>query len=128
MGPSRSGRSRRDAGTSRLGCIVRLALVLAAAYYAFQLLEPYVRYLRIQDALEQQATFGVNLSDHEIRQRVVVEVVKLGLPEEAKTVYIQRVKGEKIVIWLEYTETIKLPGFRREFHFAPRAERGLWRP
>ena len=127
MGPSRSGRWSRDAGTSRLGCLVRLAVVLAAAYYSFHLLEPYVRYLRIQDTLKQQATFAVNLSDDEIRRRVREEVVKLGLPEEAKTVHIRRIKGEKIEIWLEYTETIELPGFRRDFHFTPRAERGLWR-
>lgn len=127
MGPSRSGRPRRDAGTSRLGCLVRLAVVLAAAYYAFHLLEPYVRYLRIQDTLKQQAAFAVNLSDDEIRRRVREDVVKLGLPEAAKTVHIRRTKGEKIEIWLDYTETIELPGFRREFHFTPRAERGLWR-
>jgi hypothetical protein len=106
---------------------VRLALVLAAGYYAFHLLEPYVRYLRIQDTLKQQATFAVNLSDDEIRRRVVSDVVKLGLPESAKRVYIQRIKGERIVIWLEYTETIELPGFKRDFHFMPKAERGLWR-
>lgn len=127
MGPNRSGRRRADVGASRLGCLVRLALVLAAGYYAFHLLEPYVRYLRIQDTLKQQATFAVNLSDQEIRRRVVEDVVKLGLPESAKTVYIDRIKGERIVIWLEYTETIALPGFKRDFHFTPRAERGLWR-
>lgn len=127
MAPSRSGRGRRDAGTSRLGCVARLAVVLVAAYYGFHLLEPYVRYFRIQDTLKQQATFAVNLSDDEIRRRVREDVVKLGLPEAAKIVHIRRTKGEKIEIWLDYTETIELPGFRREFHFKPRAERGLWR-
>lgn len=127
MGPSPSGRWRGRAGASRLGCLVRLALVIAGGYYAFHLLDPYVRYLRIRDTLKQQAAFAVNLSDAEIRRRVQEDVRKLGLPKEAERVHIQREPGKRIVIWLEYTEMIELPGFKREFNFQPRAERGLWR-
>lgn len=127
MGPSPSGRRLGRAGAGRLGCLVRLALLVAAGYYAFHLLEPYVRYLRARDVLEQQATFAVNLTDDQIRRRVQVEVQKLGLPKEAQRVHIQREPGEKITIWIEYTETVELPGFKREFQFKPRVERGLWR-
>lgn len=127
MARSLSGRLRDPAGNGRLGCLLRLAVVLVAGYYGFFLLEPYVRYLRIQDTLKQQAAFAVNLSDEQIRQRVIQDVRRLGLPPEAEKVHIQRTRGERIVIWLEYTETIALPGFKREFTFQPKAERGLWR-
>lgn len=127
MARSRSGRWRNQAGNGRLGCLVRLAVVAAAGYYGFHLLDPYVRYLRIRDALQQQATFAVNLSDTEIRRRVQREVRKLGLPKEAEQVHIRRTKGERIVIWLEYAEVVELPGFKREFSFRPQAERALWK-
>ncbi len=52
---------------------------------------------------------------------------KLGLPEEANRVHIQRKPGEKITIWIEYTETLDLPGFKPELHFRPQVERGLWK-
>jgi hypothetical protein len=127
MGPSPSGRRLGRAGTGRLGCLVRLALLVAAGYYAFHLLEPYVRYLRARDVLDQQAAFAVNLTDDQIRHRVQEEVQKLGLPAEAQRVHIHREPGEKITIWIQYTETIQLPGFKREFTFTPRVERTLWR-
>jgi hypothetical protein len=127
MAHSPSGSRLGAAGQSRLGCVVRLAILAAAIYYGFHLTEPYVRYLRIKDTIAQAAAFAVNLSDEEIRRRIVEDVRRLGLPKEAEQVHIQRQKGERIVIWIEYTETVQLPGLRREVRFRPRAERGLWR-
>lgn len=128
MAPGPSGRGLGDAGIGRLGCLVRLAVLAAATYYGLQILDPYVRYLRIRDAVHQQATFAVTLTDQAIRQRLVEEVRRLGLPNEAERIHVQRPTGDRIIIWLEYRESVKLPGFERELHFRPRVERALWRP
>lgn len=127
MARSPSGRRLGDAGVGRLGCLVRLGILAAATYYGLQILDPYVRYLRVRDAMHQQAAFGVTLTDQAIRQRLLEEVRRLGVPKEAERIRIERPGGEKIIIWLEYREKVKLPGFERELHFRPRVERTLWR-
>ena len=112
-------RARR--GASRLGCLLLLVLLAAAAYFAVNVGEVYYRYYRFRDAMGQQARFAVRASDVSVQQRLRAVADSLGLPEAAGNVSIRRSPG-LIEVWSEYFEQVELPLFVREFHFTPSAE------
>ena len=109
-------------GTSRLGCLVSLLLLSAVAYFGFNIGEVYFRFLRLKDAMVQEARFAHNRTDEAIRLRLVAAVDSLGLPAEAGRMVIRR-ESARIIISTDYIEHVELPLFVREFRFAPQVVR-----
>ena len=109
-------------GTSRLGCLVSLLVISAVAYFGFNIGEVYVRFLRLKDAMVQEARFAHNRSDEAIRLRLVAVADSLGLPEEAGRMIIRR-ESARIIISTNYSEHVELPMFVREFRFAQQVVR-----
>lgn len=117
-------RSRR--GSSTLGCLVSLALFVAALYYGVNIGEVYIRYYQLLDEMQSQARLAPGLSDAVIRRRILDRVDELGLPDEAQNVTVTRsARPARIVIETRYSETLHLPLVTPTFHLHPRAEEGL---
>lgn len=108
-------------GTSKLGCLVTLLLVVTVAYFGFNIGEVYLRYFRYRDEMEQEARFASKADDDDIKRRLASFADSLGLPEEATRVTVHR-SGDRIRISAGWTETVELPLFVRQFHFAPSVE------
>lgn len=119
MGRSRSGRLDNELGVGQLGCLLRLALAVAVIWVGIKVADPYMKNAQLKDSMSQTARFAQTLSDSEMRRRIVAEVRKLNLPQEAERIRIQRRSGREIVIWTEYTITLRLPKFERELTFRP---------
>lgn len=111
-------------GMSRLGCLVTTVLVAAAGYVAVYAGEPYVRYLRYKDAMEQEARFAARMTDDQIRRRLQLTADSLGLPPGAQEIGIRRTERQ-ITIWADYAEVVQLPLLSRDLHFQPRVERSF---
>ncbi len=111
-------------GTSRLGCLVSVLLVVTIAYFGFNIGEVYLRYFRLRDAIEQEARFAHNRTDDEIRVRIAALVDSIGMPDEAGRLTIIR-NANRILISSDYTERVELPLFVRDFRFAPQAVRNF---
>jgi hypothetical protein len=108
--------ARRGAG--RLGCLFSLLLVVAVAYFGFNIGEVYLRFYRLRDAMEQEARFAHNRDDNTIRLRLAASADSLGLPDEAGRMVIRR-SSTDIMISTDYSEHVELPLFVREFKFRP---------
>lgn len=108
--------ARRGAG--RLGCLVSLLLVVAIAYFGFNIGEVYLRFYRLRDAMEQEARFAHNRNDNDIRLRLAAVADSIGLPDEAGRMVIRR-DASQITISTDYSEHVELPLFVREFKFRP---------
>lgn len=116
--------SRR--GSSNLGCLLSLALFVAALYYGVHIGQVYVRYYQLLDEMKSQAGMAPSLTDDVIKRRVVERVDELGLPEEAAKVSVTRTaRPARIIIETHYSETLHLPLITPTFHLHPRAEDGL---
>ena len=111
-------------GTSRLGCLVGVLLLVTIAYFGFNIGEVYVRFYRLKDAMAQEARFAHNRDDNDIRLRLAAVADSLGLPDDAGRVMITR-DAARIVIKSSYIEHVELPLFVREFHFAPQVIRAF---
>jgi hypothetical protein len=74
-------RSRR--GSSTLGCLVSLALFVAALYYGVNIGEVYIKYYQLLDEMQSQARLAPSLSDAVMQRRILYKVDELGLPYEA---------------------------------------------
>ena len=109
-------------GKSRLGCLVTLLVVSAAAYFAFNIGEVYLRFFRLKDAMVQEARFAHNRDDEAIRLRLAALADSLGLPDDAGRMIIRR-ESTRIIISTSYSEHVELPMFVREFRFAPQVVR-----
>jgi len=117
-------RSRR--GSSRLGCLVSLALFVGALYYGIHIGEVYVRYYQLVEEMRSAARLAPSLDDGVIRRRLADKVDELDLPTEAHRFRIQRTaRPRSIIIETAYQETLKLPFFTHTFSFRPRAEASL---
>lgn len=120
VSPRRSRPDRRGAGT--LGCIVSLALFLAAVYYGVHIGELWLRYYQLQDEMRVSARLAPNLADPVIRRRLEIKVQELGLPPEANKFTISRGGHPRVVtISTEYSEAVNLPLFQHTFVFKPQA-------
>jgi hypothetical protein len=116
--------SRR--GSSNLGCLLSLALFVAALYYGVHIGQVYVRYYQLLDEMKSQAGMAPSLTDDVIKRRIVQRVDELGLPEEATKVSVTRTaRPARIVIETRYSETLHLPFITPTFHLHPLAEDGL---
>jgi hypothetical protein len=95
-------------GASRLGCLVGVLLVVAIAYFGFNIGEVYLRFFRLRDAMEQEARFAHNRTDDAIRLRIAALVDSIGLPDEAGRLTIIR-NNSRIMISSDYSEHVELP-------------------
>lgn len=109
-------------GTSRLGCLILLALLAAAAYLAVNLGGAYWRFYQFKDAMTQEANFAPRDSADSIAFRLRAQADSIGLPPEARNVHV-RLTSSGITIWAEYSEIINLFVVERELDFEPLVQR-----
>ena len=109
------------AGRSTMGCLFILLILTAAGYFAVNVGEPYLRYYRFQDAMQQEIRFARSKPDEAIKRRLRALADSLGMPPEAGRVTVRR-RPDSISIWSEYYEHVEMPLFLREIYFNPSAE------
>ncbi len=110
----------REAGKTRLGCLLTLLVVVAVVYYGFQYFEVRYRFYQMQDEVRNDATFAPTLSDDVIRRRLVARADTLGIPITARQWTIRRTREPReIFIYGAYDDSvvIELPGITKVFRF-----------
>ena len=115
---NQSARARE--GRSNLGCVVLMALIVAAVYAGLTVGRIYFRYYRYEDEMKQSARFAAQLSDSAIHSRMGIVADSLGLPPAAKNVSVMRV-GRAISISGSYSELVDLRIWKHYLHFSPSA-------
>lgn len=108
-------------GASKFGCLVFLALGLAAVYFGFRIGQVYWNNYSFQDEMKQQVRFAETLTDKQIHDRLAARADSLGLPEEARDVTVVR-KGRHISVSADYTVVVDLLLQKRSIHFSPFVE------
>jgi len=112
-------RSRR--GRTNLGCLFGLLLVVAIAYFGFNVGEAYWRSYKFEDAMRQQVRFALQRTDRQIVAALRAKADSLGLPEDARRIQVRRTRAG-ISISTKYVEIVELPLLVREISFTPRVE------
>ena len=109
-----------ERGATRTGCLFFVLVVVAVVYFGIPIAGMYIRYYRMENEMQTQARFAVNISDGTIRRRLLQTVDDLGLPPEARRLRILRTsRPREIVISTSWEETIVLPFYTRVQRFAP---------
>ncbi len=111
--------SRR--GATKLGCLMTLLLLAAVGYFGANAGDKYYRFWKYRDAMRQEVRFRAKQPIPQIRARLRAIADSLGLPSVAGIVSVRK-NGRQILIEAYYDELIDFPGFKREVHFAPRAQ------
>lgn len=89
-------RDRR--GGTRAGCLGSLLMLAAFIYLIAMLGPPWLRYQQFRDEMHADAQFAVSLPDSVIRNRLVLRADSLGLPDEAKKIYIRRSLNPRVIL------------------------------
>jgi hypothetical protein len=110
-------------GRSALGCLFPLLLIAVVVYFGIQVGDPYLRYLRYQDAMRQQVRFADMNSNDVITHRLQAVADSLNLPTQAHRLTLRRDEHRRhLSISADYVEVVEVPGYVREFRFRPRAD------
>lgn len=118
---SRAGR----AGTSRLGCVIYLAIFIGFIYFGLYAGQDLLDYYRLRDAMKQEARFATLRSDTQISDRLKLFADSIGLPPEAQDINITRDENT-IRIWTEYDQPLRLPfDLKKSVHLRPYVEQHL---
>jgi hypothetical protein len=96
---------------------VKLLIVALLANAAWHLMTAYTAHYRFKDALEESAQYGIDLSDDQLRQRVVDLMDQFGIPAGADSFTLQR-EDKHTIIDGSYTRSVDLlPGYSRPWPF-----------
>ena len=112
---------RRRGGSSSLGCLFTLLIVVAAVYFGVNVGQIYFRFYEFQDDMKQGIRFAGSLTNQRILNRLKAQADSLGLPDDAQNITIKR-DVDSISVWTEYYERIELPFYKRDKLFHPHAE------
>lgn len=122
MVSARRARSAGRYGTSRLGCLVQLAILGGLIYFGMYMGEDALSYYRLRDAMKQEGRFAAHRTDQQIRDRLKAFTDSVQLPDAAKEIKIVR-DDSMIHIWTEYDQEVKLPfNQSRVIHLRPSIE------
>ena len=111
-------------GASTLGCLFTVLIVAAVVYFGVNVGEPYFRYYRFRDAMEQEARFAERKTDAQIVATLRLTADSLALPAPAFKINVRRTPS-RITIWTDYAETIDFPFVTRDITFRPVVERAF---
>lgn len=67
-------------------------------YVLAKLGPPWLRYQQFRDEMHADAQFASSLPDSVIRNRLVLRADSLGLPDEAKKIYIRRSLNPRVML------------------------------
>jgi hypothetical protein len=112
-------------GSGNLGCLVTLLLFVAALYYGVHIGEVYVRYYRLLDAMQFQASIAPSVKDDAVINRRLMAAADsiLGFAPDFRIA--RTPQPPRITIQTEYRDSVDLPFFKRAFPLHPRAEAPL---
>jgi hypothetical protein len=103
-------------GTTTLGCLTWLLVLVAAVYVGIHVSEPYFRYYQYRDAIVQEARFANLRSDDAVRQNIWSNADSLSMPEGAYHLQIVR-KARAIRIRTSYEDSWTISSYTRPVHF-----------
>jgi hypothetical protein len=111
----------RRRGRANFGCLFGILLLVTAVYFGVNVGEPYFRYYRFLDGMNQEARFSSQFTDEQIQTRLAALADSLGLPEAAGKVRIRR-EPNRISLSSSYYERVEMPLIARDILFAPQVE------
>ena len=97
------------AGGVKIGLLFVIIVLAAAAYYGNEIGSVYWRKYRIEDAVAQQLADAGQITDDGIRQGILTEVDRMGLPREARRFTLVRTERPRTLQFsMAYSETVNL--------------------
>ena len=112
-------------GTSRLGCVIQLAILGALIYVGMNAVPDLLDYYRLRDAMKQEVRFATRRTDAQIKDHLRSFADSVGLPPAAQDINVVRDENT-IHIWAEYDQPLNLPfDIKKSVHLRPSVEEHL---
>lgn len=110
MNPTRSIRSLRQTGESRIGCIFWLLVLAAVAYVSWQMVPVKMKSIDLEQFMgrvAERASLQQRDTEKALRVAIMQQADELNLPLEEENLVVERT-GARITIEASYTVAIDL--------------------
>ena len=114
--------NRSERGFVTFSGLLLLLVVASIIFVAYKLLPPYIDNYQLRDSMEtisRTATYN-RMSEKEIRDEILSQANKLGIPLDPRDVRVQR-SGTTVNIAVQYVITVDLLVRQVDLQFAPSA-------
>jgi hypothetical protein len=110
-------------GKIRISTLLLLVVLAAGVYCGVAFGKVYWHRYKIQDAIDRQLSFGGQLVDESIRQRLSEDLAGMNLPPAARNVQVTRTSPRTVEVSIKYTETVNLLFTKKQIPVSIREER-----
>jgi len=108
MARNHSGDVNRQAGASRVGCLLGILLLVLAGYVGVQFAGTEIDYQTLKSEVEDLARGAGETGDTGIREAIQNEAARLELPATAGRSTIRRMPPNRILITVQYPDSLSL--------------------
>ena len=118
-------RNRSERGEGRLGCLVGIILLLAAALVAYKMIPIKVKVADLRDTVQDEARSAGTRSDKDIMAAILGKAQQLELPVTEDNVKINRIPNA-IKVDVSYTVPVQFPGYTYNWKFRHQADNPIF--
>ena len=106
----------RQAGESKIGCILWLLAVGITALIAFKMIPIKIKSSELHDYMVEQARFSGSAPSEDLAKNILTRARELELPLDEKGLRIEKVR-ERIRMEARYTVPVVFPGYTYYWNF-----------
>jgi hypothetical protein len=118
-------RRLRQAGDSKIGCFLWLAILALAVLIAWKMVPVKLASAELYDFMVEQAKFAAGAGAESIKKRVLARAKELDLPVNDKNLTVERL-GDRIRMRCNYVVPVEFPGYTYEWRFDHEVDRAIF--
>jgi hypothetical protein len=106
----------RQAGDSKIGCVLWLLALGIAVMVAVKMIPVKIKTAELQDHMTEMAKFARGASVEDLRKGILERSVQLGLPVREDDIQIQLTR-DRVRMDVKYTVPVEFPGYTYQWSF-----------
>jgi hypothetical protein len=115
----------RQAGDSKIGCILWILALGIAVMVAVKMLPIKLKSAELQDHMTEQAKFARGASVEGLQKAILHRASQLDLPVSEKDVQIQLTR-DRVKMDVKYTVPVEFPGYTYQWSFHHSVDRPIY--
>jgi hypothetical protein len=118
-------RISKQAGDSKLGCLIWILLFAIAILVAVKMIPVKLQSVELYDFMVEQAKWAANHKPDRIRRDILKKADELRIPLDRKNVRVER-HGDRIIMQADYSVPVRFPFYTYVWEFHHLVDRPIY--
>jgi hypothetical protein len=118
-------RSRAQAGDSKIGCILWLALLAIGVLIGYKAIPVKIKTSELYDFMVEQAKWAATTSEETLEKRILAKAKELDLPIDPRQVNTEK-SNDRVRMRATFTVPLEFPGYTYNWAFDLQVERPIF--